>query len=119
MVVPPFQPPCGLVTPYRATPGHRAVSSRPRHYGRLDGLPILLRVVHVVQVKLTNRCLVAHRKTTGCKRIGMIGMIGAQMKVKAQDFEKEIQGNSNANKSAVERHLPAAGTALQGVCSRK
>lgn len=31
------------------------------HYGRLDGLPILLRVVHVVQVKLTNRHHQAHQ----------------------------------------------------------
>eukprot|EP00435_Cladocopium_sp_Y103_P005213 s880_g1.t1 len=31
------------------------------HYGRLDGLPILLRVVHVVQVKLTNRHHLAHQ----------------------------------------------------------
>lgn len=31
------------------------------HYGRLDGLPILLRVVHFVQVKLTNRHHQAHQ----------------------------------------------------------
>jgi hypothetical protein len=86
----------------------------PRHYGRLDGLPILLRVVHVVQVKLTNRCLVAHQGTKDW------------LKVKAKDFKKirEFKGihtndAKKTNKSATDRQLPASATALQGVRSRE
>ena len=35
------------------------VTARCRHYGRVDGVPILMRVVHVLQVKLTNSLLTA------------------------------------------------------------
>ena len=71
----------------------------PRHYGRLDGLPILLRVVHVVQVKLTNRCFVAHQVTKDW------------LKVKAKDFKKirECKGihtNDAQKKKQQERYRP-------------
>ena len=44
-----------------------------RHYGRVDGLPILLRVAHVLQVKLTNRHLAKTSKVIAAQEALLMG----------------------------------------------